>query len=115
MVPFLTFLKQLARDIGPLRVMHTIFLLILIVSAPFAGGEGARSGFAMWPTLIAPALVPIFYFVLPLDMTMSAVTRSGVVGEEHARLTRVIRIDAILFVALLAAWLPFFLALVSYS
>ena len=46
------------RKIGPLRVMHALFLLVLVLSAPFAGGESARSGWAMWPTLIAPADSP---------------------------------------------------------
>ena len=104
-------MMQLFRKVGPLRVIHALFLLILILSAPFSGGESARAGLAMWPTLIAPALVPIFVFVLPLDMIMAAVSRSGVEGAEHARLTTVIRFNLVLFVLLLGAWLPFFLDL----
>lgn len=67
----------------------------------------------MWPTLIAPALVPIFVFVLPLDMTMSAISRSGVEGDEYRRLTTVIRFNLLLFALLLGAWMPFFLSLLN--
>ncbi len=105
---------EFLRKIGPLRVMHAAFLLVLVLSAPFAGGESARSGFAMWPTLIAPALVPIFNFVLPHDMTMAAIGRASAEGAERARLTTVIRFDALLLVLLVGAWLPFFLELLSY-
>lgn len=101
------------RKIGPLRVLHTLFLLLLIASAVFAGGESARSGLQMWPTLIAPALVPIFLFVLPLDMAMAAISRSGMEGAEHSRLTLVIRFDALLLAMLTLAWLPFFLQLLD--
>jgi hypothetical protein len=104
---------KLFQKIGPLRVLHALFLLVLILSAPFAMGESAHSGLRMWPTLIAPALVPIFVFVLPLDMTMAAISRSGVEGEEHQRLTTVIRFDMILYALLLGAWMPFFLSLLQ--
>jgi hypothetical protein len=100
--------SEFLRQIGPLRVLHGLFIIVLAVSAPFAGGEAAYSGLAMWPTLIAPALVPIFVFVLPLDMTMAAVARSGAEEEERFRLGRVLKLDTFLFVLLLAAWLPFF-------
>ncbi len=93
--------------------MHALFLLVLVLSAPFAGGESARSGWAMWPTLIAPALVPIFFFVLPLDMTMTAIGRAGAEGEERARLTTVLRFDVLLLAVLFGAWLPFFLELLN--
>lgn len=104
---------ELFRKVGTLRVLHALFLLTLILSAPFAGGESARSGLAMWPTLIAPALVPIFVFVLPLDMTMAAISRSGESGEERARLTTVLRFNLVLLALLLGAWLPFFLSLLG--
>lgn len=104
---------NLFRKIGPLRVLHAAFLLVLVLSAPFAAGESAHSGIRMWPTLIAPALVPIFVFVLPLDMTMSAISRSGVEGDEYNRLTTVIRFNLLLFALLLGAWMPFFLSLLN--
>ncbi len=102
---------SLFRKIGPLRVMHALFLLVLVLSAPFAGGESARSGWAMWPTLIAPALVPIFVFVLPLDMTMTAIGRACAEGAERARLTTVLTFDVVLLTVLVGAWMPFFLKL----
>ena len=102
---------KLFRKIGLLRVLHAAFLLLLVLSAPFATGESVHSGIRMWPTLIAPALVPIFVFILPLDMTMAAVSRSGATGEEYQRLTTVIRFNMILYALLLGAWAPFFLSL----
>lgn len=102
------------RKIGPLRVLHGLTIVILVVTAPFADGSSARSGLAMWPTLIAPAVAPIFLFVLPLDMTMAAIGRSSAESDdERRRLTTVLRFDVLLLVVLVLAWLPFFMALAS--
>ena len=101
-------MKKLATDVGFLRVVHGLFLVLLMVSVPFAGGESARHGLAMWPTLIAPALVPIFIFVLPLDMFMAAVSRGGATEREVSRLNRVLKYDIVLLILLLLTWVPFF-------
>jgi hypothetical protein len=106
-------LKKLATDVGFLRVFHGLFLLLLMVSVPFAGGESARHGFAMWPTLIAPALVPIFFFVLPLDMFMAAVSRGGATDSEVNRLNRVLKYDIVLLILLLLTWVPFFAQIIT--
>jgi len=105
-------MKDFLSQIGVLRVMHGLFLASLILTAPFSGGEAAHSGLAMWPTMLAPALVPIFIFVLPLDMTMAAVSKDGAEASERQRLNRVIRYDLVLLALLIISWLPFFLKLV---
>jgi hypothetical protein len=100
------------RELGALRLLHGAFLLILILSAPFAGEVAARSGIEMWPSLIAPALVPMFFFVIPLDITMCLISKSGAATDARARYNRAIKYDLVLLALLLIAWVPFFAKLV---
>lgn len=99
--------------VGVLRAMLAAVTVLLILAAPFAGGETQLSGWAMMPTLIAPALVPILFFVFPLDMTMSAVYMSGKSAEHKPRYRFIIAMDIVLLLLLILAWLPFFRALLS--
>jgi len=93
--------------------MLAAITVLFILTAPFASGETQLSGWAMMPTLIAPALVPILFFVFPLDMTMSAVYMSGKSAEHKPRYRFIIAMDFVLLLMLILAWLPFFRALLS--
>lgn len=104
------FSKFISR-VGVLRAMLATVTIVLIVMAPFAGGETQLSGWAMMPTLIAPALVPMLFFVFPLDMTMSAVYMSGKSAEQKPRYQFIIAMDIVLLILLTLAWLPFFRSL----
>ncbi len=104
---------QFWRYVGPLRGMLYLLILILSVTAIFAMGGTQKSGLMMYPTLIAPATVPMIFFVLPLDMTMCAIMSSGRDESARRRYRHMIQLDALAFVLLLGAWFPFFYQLVT--
>lgn len=97
--------KEFVGKLGVLRTLLAIVILWFVVSAPFAG-EIVYSGWSIVPTLLVPVLVPIVFFVLPMDIIMSRIIMSD--GEARARLKAVILTDVVLLVVLFVAWLPYF-------
>ena len=90
-----------------------ITVALLVIAAPFALQPTNPHGWAIWPTVVAPALFVIFIFVLPLDVTMTLVFRADTQGAERARLTRVLTVELVLTALLTAAWIPFILRLLE--
>ncbi len=88
-------------------------VLILAVTAFFSLGETHKSGLMMYPTLIAPAVVPMLYFVIPLDMIMCTVLMSGKKAQERRRYKHMIGSDFAALLLLFIAWLPFYWRLLS--
>ena len=96
-----------------LRALLSLGVLIIIIAAPFADAPIVYSGWAMFPTLIAPALVPILFFVYPLELTMTRIFMSDKEGEERARYKFILWVDFIMLLSLVIVWLPFFLRLLQ--
>lgn len=105
-------LKELVSKLGVLRTLLAMVILWFVVSAPFAG-EIDYSGWSIVPTLLVPVLVPIVFFVLPMDIIMSRVIMSE--GEARARLKAVIITDVVLLVVLLLVWAPYFVRLLRIA
>ena len=103
------------RDMGPLRGMMAVVVLILVLSAPAALTPASAYGWSVLPTVVAPALFVIFIFVLPLDVVMTLVFRSDKEGEERARLSKVLVIDVVLTAALALSWTPYILSLLDQA
>ena len=96
------------RYVGPLRSMLYILILILIVAALFSMGETQKSGLMMFPTLIAPALVPMLFFVNLLDATMCLIMMSGKDAMQRRRYRHMILYDLLSLFLLFAVWTPFY-------
>ena len=105
-------LKRYLHDLGPLRTMLALLAVLLIAAAPFADGH-LHTGWRFWPEVIAPTLMVMVSFLLPLDITMTRVFMSDADGDTRARYRHVLWIDAILLIALLSAWTPFYFRLTS--
>gem|GEM_PF-323433 len=101
-------LKRCFSGQGPLRIVLVIFTAALVLVAPFAFADRAMSGWRLYTTIIAPALVPPMFFVYPLDMTMCRVKMDGASDAEKDRLRRGIYIGVWQLALLFLAWLPFF-------
>jgi len=101
-------LCRLVARIGVLRALLASLTIFLIAMAPFAGGQTQLSGWAMIPTLIVPAVVPMLLFVFPLDMTMSGIYLSSKAVDQRPRYKFIIIMDSMLLATLILAWLPFF-------
>lgn len=98
-------------DLGPLRLMLALLVLLVILMAPAALGETRLDWPFVLPTVIAPAVAPILFFVLMLDVLMTRVWMSGAEEAARARLRRALRFDLVVTAVLVAAWTPFFLRL----
>ncbi|MCG6873203.1 MAG: hypothetical protein LJE84_13010 [Gammaproteobacteria bacterium] len=106
---FETRMMHFLSMLGPLRVLLALGLLLLAAAQPFSGGEVQYSGWLMFTTLIAPAVIPIAFFVLLLDMLMSGVFLSSAedaVGRRRYR--TILWVELGLLAMLLAVWGPYF-------
>ena len=99
--------KRLLADLGTLRCLLMLAVLLSISAAPFADGTERLRGLMIVPTVLGPTVMMILMFVLPLDMVMSRVFMLDSPPERRARLRRVILTELVAFAALLGAWLPF--------
>jgi hypothetical protein len=106
-------MKKYIEDLRLLRIVLICFTLTLAVISRFAGDEIIFSGWKMIPTLIAPALAPIVFFVIWLDFLMSWVFRIDAADVERSRLGRIMVIDLVLVVILTASWFGYFARLVG--
>lgn len=92
--------------LGPVRLLLVALTVTLVVAAPFAEPAQAYGGVALLVNEVAPALAVIDLFLLLLDLVMSRVL-AGSDAAARARLRLIQRTDALLLVALVAAWGPF--------
>ena len=95
--------------IGALRAMLLASVAVVIAAAPFADGSVHVEDWRIFPSVIAPTLMMMLVFTLPLDITMSRIFMSDAVAAEHERLSFVIKLEIIALVLLVAAWTPFLL------
>ena len=130
-------LRERLLELGALRIALLAAIAVLVASAPFSsfgpdgsgaiefsralGVEGGALGSRelnlsmglVWTTLVAPPLAVMMAFVVPLDMLMSRIYMTDKPKAERARFRRILAAEAFAFVLLVAAWVPFFVALLS--
>ena len=99
-------LREFVTSFGALRVLIVVGVVALIVAAPFSDGPAQSTGWPLVRNVIAPTLFVIMAFVVPLDITMTLVFMSDRQGPERRRLRRIALTEAVLLVAMLAAWTP---------
>jgi hypothetical protein len=99
--------------LGVQRSILVISTLILCLLSFFSAGEISYSGWRAVPTLVAPALVPIAFFLLALDILMSLVFMADKAAEARRRYVFIMRSNLVLIVVLCLAWARFFYALVQ--
>lgn len=102
------------RQAGALRIMLALFTLCVTAFAPFAGDHGIKQGWAVLPTIIIPATVPIVFFVIWLDVLMASVFRADAVGDEarRQRFANIVKFDVVLVSVMTLSWLPYFYSIV---
>ena len=111
MTPLLPGLRLLMKWMGPLRLMLAFGVLVLLVLRPVPGTPPVHTGWDMIPTLVFPALVPLFFMVLLLDAIMSAVQLASYPGERR-RYRTVIGASLGMALLLMLWWWPYFGALI---
>jgi hypothetical protein len=106
-------MKKYLQELRLLRIVMIIFTLALAVLSRFAGDEVFYSGWKIIPTLIAPAVAPIMFFVIWLDVLMSWVFSIDAAQGEKSRFGRIIITDVVLVIVLTVSWFGYFSSLVS--
>ena len=97
-------------NVGVLRILLAIIVLLCLPMV-FLGGASS-SGWGLIPSQITPALVVLLVWALPFDMLMARVFMSQAENDStRIRYRQIIRLDALLILALVMFWGPFFLRL----
>lgn len=99
--------------IGALRLMLGLIGLIAIVYAPSADTPTVTTGWGLVTTGVIPALGPIVFMVLLLDMIMTRVLMTDTAGEVRRGYRLALAFDAGVALALLLSWLPFLIYLIG--
>jgi hypothetical protein len=102
---------SLALRLGPLRIMLTGLVVLLSLFPTSPRTDIGYSGWALITTLLAPAIVPIVFMGLLLDMLMTRVWISSAQGADRNRLKGILIFETLLAIVMLVAWLPFFLSI----
>jgi len=100
------------REFGALRALLWLATLAVIACAPFADGK-VHLGWRLAPSVIAPTIAAMLAFALPLDMTMTRVFMLDAADEHRRRYRRIFRLEAALWVGMLAVWTPFVLRIIN--
>ncbi len=101
------------KSLGPLRFVLLLSVVILILAAPFVGEKTVMHGWQMMTTVIFPVMVPMYFFVLPLDMTMCGILMQDKPQSVRTNYKRIIWFEVGLLLLLLLAWLPFVYRLIG--
>lgn len=99
------------KELRALRIIMAITTIAVSISSFFTGDEVHFSGWEMLPTLVVPAVVPILFFVIWLDVLMTWVFRVDAEGEDRVRLGKVLLFDLALVSMLTLSWISYFMAL----
>ena len=103
------------RRLGTLRSGLAFATLIVIGAAPFADGSVHMHDWRLFPSVIAPTIMMMLVFTLPLDMTMARIFMSDAETQERERLRLIIRLEALMLILMLLAWIPFMLRVLDFS
>jgi hypothetical protein len=106
-------LMKWMSSLGTLRVLLMLAAIACIAAAPFATGATHVHDWRLLPTVIAPTIMVMLLFAIPLDICMARVFMSDSNDSEKARLNRAITIELTVLGALALAWSPFMLKLMD--
>lgn len=107
-----SFLQYLI-NLGPLRLMLGSAAIFMMLLRPASGTEAVYEGWAVFPSLLFPALAPIVFMVLMLDALMSRVLMEGKQGSAKDRLQRAMWTDLGVAGVSVLVWYSYFSYLLS--
>ncbi|MDP6184436.1 MAG: hypothetical protein QF609_11530 [Gammaproteobacteria bacterium] len=106
-------MKNVLGTVGLRRCTLYAIALAIVALSFFSGGETQYDNWRAVPTIVAPTLVPILFFVLALDTMMSFIFRADAKAVAAARYNAVVTINLVVVCLLVLSWSPFFVALFS--
>lgn len=89
--------------------------VLVIAAAPFADGGVHMHDWRLFPSVIAPTIMMMLVFTLPLDITMARIFMSDADAKERDRLRLIIRLEAIMLLLMVLAWIPFMFRVLDFS
>ena len=104
---------QYLIEIGPLRLMLGSAAIFMMLLRPASGTEAVYEGWAVFPSLLFPALAPIVFMVLMLDALMSRVLMTAKEGNAKQRLQRALWTDLGIAGFSVLVWYSYFSYLLS--
>lgn len=107
--------SSLIAKFGLLRILLLLVTAVIVIAAPLAGDTVYYSDWRIFPTLIAPVLMVMLLFALPLDMLMTGIFMLDTQGDQRRRLRTIAWVELAALVLLLVAWMPFLLRLLDYD
>jgi len=96
------------NDFGALRLGLIGITLFIIIMSLFADGSTHMHDWRIVPSVLAPSIMMMLVFGIPLEMTMTAVFMSDATIGEKSRLRRILQVEAAVYFLLIASWIPFF-------
>ena len=102
-------------QIGTLRKLLLISVAVVIVAAPFADGQTHMHDWRLLPSVVAPSVMMMLVFALPLDITMARIFMADADVSERERLRFAIRAEVFAYLAMLATWSPFLINVLEIS
>lgn len=102
---------KIVQRLGVRRVGLLLLALAALLLRPAAGGTPVYEGWPFVTTLLVPALVPLVFLGLLLDMLMTWVMSVDLQPDQRARPRSVLWADFAMATAVGLVWIPFFLSL----
>jgi len=106
---------HLLNRLGILRSLLLTATLLVIVAAPFADGGVHLHDWRLLTSVVAPTIMMMLVFAIPLDITMARIFMADASAAERARLAFAVRVEAIALVLMLAAWTPFIYHVIDFT
>lgn len=96
-------------NFSPLRAILLMLTVCVAAVGPFLDGTADPHSWRILPTVIAPALMMILVFALPLDITMTLIFMSDAEPVQKVRLKRELKLEILAMSVMVLAWIPFYL------
>ena len=107
--------RSILGRLGPLRVMLVAAMAVVILAAPFADGTTHAHDWRLLPGVVAPTIMMMLVFAIPLDVTMARVFLSDADATERARLWFAIKVELLVYALMLMAWAPFVVKVLDFN
>ena len=105
----------LVGRLGVLRLLLMTVALVIIAAAPFADGSSHLHDWRLLPSVVAPSVMMMLVFAIPLDITMARIFMADADAAEMRRLKFIIRTEIAVYLVLIGAWLPFMVRVLDFS
>lgn len=102
---------EFTAQAGPIRILLYVLAIITIAFKPSNDTGLSLEGLDFIPTLILPVIAPLLTTGFFLDMLMCKIYSSEQTDDIKAKFKIISRVDLVLAILLLIAWVPYMLSM----